>query len=217
MGRGRLYELFSITNPAFAAEMAQLLSRPEYADPTTQTSLDIVEIVKYLLRGTVEYVPSLRRGGSHANHRSRDRIICDALGCPIDSLANCSAPPLDSSKDWLLGSLEPMARLKQASISDADSIHDQVQPTRFSGRCELVEENRDVHDQICDRQEPTEDRQDTHVERCEYDWDNGPLELLPLDLAETDYDPDRGPYSPGAFFVDESDPVLGLFSTHIMS
>lgn len=39
MGRGRLYELFSITNPAFAAEMAQLLSRPEYKDPTTETSL----------------------------------------------------------------------------------------------------------------------------------------------------------------------------------
>ncbi|KAJ5167108.1 uncharacterized protein N7482_005889 [Penicillium canariense] len=63
MGREKLYELFSITNPAFAAEMAQLLSRPEYKDPITETSLDILEFVKYLLRGTVEYVPSLRNIG----------------------------------------------------------------------------------------------------------------------------------------------------------
>lgn len=54
IGRGRLYELFSITNPAFAGEMTQVLSRPEYNHPTTEKSLDILEIVKYLLRGTVE-------------------------------------------------------------------------------------------------------------------------------------------------------------------
>jgi hypothetical protein len=56
MGRGQLYELFSVTCPAFAAEMARLLSRPEYHNPAKETSPDIIEIVKNLLRGTVEYV-----------------------------------------------------------------------------------------------------------------------------------------------------------------
>lgn len=59
MGQGRLYELFSITSPAFAAEMAEVLSRSEYHNATTEMSPDILEIVKNLLRGTVEYVPCL--------------------------------------------------------------------------------------------------------------------------------------------------------------
>lgn len=58
MGRERLYQLFSITNPASAAEMVNLLNRSEYSVilQNTETTLDILEIVRYLLRGTVEYV-----------------------------------------------------------------------------------------------------------------------------------------------------------------
>lgn len=57
MGRERLHQLFSITNPAPAAELAHLLNGSEYSViSTTNTTLDILEIVKYLLRGTVEYV-----------------------------------------------------------------------------------------------------------------------------------------------------------------
>lgn len=58
MGRERLYQLFSITNPASAAEMVNLLNRSEYSVilPYTDTTPDILEMIKCLLRGTVEYV-----------------------------------------------------------------------------------------------------------------------------------------------------------------
>jgi hypothetical protein len=96
-----------------------------------------------------------------------------------------------------------------ASIPNTDSIHDPSVPASSTGRSELVEENqnRSVHREICQTQEQGMEQHDTHGDRLEYDWDNGPLELFPWDLVEPDYAPDSGPYSPGAFSLDESDPV----------
>lgn len=143
-------------------------------------------------------------GVSHANNGNRDQIICDALGCPVTSLADCLAPPIDLSQDWVLKSLQQMVRLKQAIVSDSGIINDQIR-------------NTGIHDEGCERQKSGENQQETHTDEGEYGWDNGPMELLPFDSTETDYDPDRGPYSPGAFFIDESDLVLGLFSSEAMS
>jgi hypothetical protein len=196
--------------------MAKLLSKPEYHNPTTETSPDILEIVKYLLRGTVEYVPCLWRDRRMLTFRNRDRTICDALGCSMEALSNSSAPPTISSHDWLLESLRRVARpgplctQDLASIPDTDSIHGQSFPENSPGRAELVEgdQHLGIHEEICDPQEQREKQQNTHWDRFEYDWDNGALELFPWDLVETDYAPDRGPYSPGAFFLDESEDIV---------
>lgn len=100
-----------------------------------------------------------------------------------------------------------MARTTAASNSDPVSIPDD----------DCIHQNRRTHVDICESQEPRENRLHTNMEGCDYDWDNGPLELLPLGLAETDYNLDRGPYSPAAFLLDGSDPLLGVFSTDTMS
>lgn len=225
LGQGRLYELFSVTSPAFAAEMAELLSRPEYHNPTTETSPDILEIVKYLLRGTVEYVPCLRRDKRILTFKNRDRTICDALGCSIEALRNSSAPPAIPSQDWLLESLQRAATpgalpfQDVTTIPDTDSIHNQSFPASSPELAELVErdQNLGVQEEDCETQEQSKHQHNTYGDRLEYDWDNGPLELFPSNFVETDYPPDRGPYSPGAFSFDESDPVLGLLYTDIVS
>jgi hypothetical protein len=76
---------------------------------------------------------------------------------------------------------------------------------------ELVEDNHSisVHEDICHTQEHMNKEHNTNGGSLEYDWDSGPLELFPWDLVETDYAPDKGPYSPAAFPPDESEPVLG--------
>ncbi|KAJ5706898.1 hypothetical protein N7488_006699 [Penicillium malachiteum] len=182
--------------------MAELLSRSEYQNPTTEMSPDMLEIVKYLLRGTVE-----------------DRTICYALGCSIEVLSNSPAPPSTSSQDWLLESLQRVATSGPLRIQDLASIPetDSTHPAEWA---ELVlgDQNLGVLEEICETQEQSKkQQQNTHDHRLEYDWDNGPLEIFPSEFVQTEYAPDRGPYSPGAFSLDENDPVLGLAYTDIVS
>jgi hypothetical protein len=58
MGRKKILQLFSITNPATAAELAASLNKAEYnlSLPENERYLDILTIVKCLLQGTIEYV-----------------------------------------------------------------------------------------------------------------------------------------------------------------
>lgn len=154
--------------------------------------------------------------------RNRDRTICDALGCSIEALSNSPATPTTLSQDWLLESLQRLAtpgplRIEDlASTPNTDNIHDQSFPTNFPAWADLVVGDQSLggHGEICETQEQSEKQHhNTHADRLEYDWDNGPLEIFPSDLVETEYAPDRGPYSPGAFSLEENDPVLGLAYT----
>ncbi|CEL01174.1 hypothetical protein ASPCAL00763 [Aspergillus calidoustus] len=208
LGREILSQIFSITNPAAAAEISCVLSMDKYRMilPAAKSSLDVLAVIKLLLRGTIE-----------------DRVICYALGYSDQSLTSCLPPSRDPSRNWLIEALERTTDQQPASTispeeqlgvtSSATSMFEDPDATRITispedpGRSQDYEENEFTDIMVEDKSQQT----DTGL-RFEYTWDPGPIDLLPYSFEEWTYDSDRGPYNPRTFNLDELDKEFETFT-----
>ncbi|KAJ5537511.1 hypothetical protein N7494_006990 [Penicillium frequentans] len=181
MGRERLYRLFSITNPAPAAELVNLLNSSEYSTilPDADTAMDVIEIVKHLLGGTVE-----------------DLTICNALGYHVDALAKCLSPPIDYSQEWLQYFLRQIPRHQPTLIHVPTSSQSRLGPIQESHDQNVANHDDATLTECLGEQRPMKSRREDHrMTGSEYNWDNGPLEIFPFSFHETDFYPDKGSYN----------------------
>lgn len=133
-------------------------------------------------------------------------------------MAKCLAPPIDKSQDWLQYSLKQMQRQQQTFIPGPSNLQGQYNPLQGPHDFIVVNHDQDIHVEGCEEQRPAKTRrEDPHLAGCEYNWDSGPLEMLPSSTLDIDYDLDRGPYNPDELLFDAEDSMFDFFDTDIPS